>query len=102
VNFSSPTAGTLDRLSAACQAATFGLGSRDVLDETYRKAGEMSKECFACKLDEEVPKILDIVRPVLFTGGKEKANIQAELYKLNVYGMSLRCPSPRVRSLSMI
>jgi hypothetical protein len=60
-----------------------------VLDETYRKAGKLDKQDFACKLDDEVPRILDAIRPVLFTGGEETANIRADLYKLNVYGASL-------------
>jgi hypothetical protein len=66
--------------------ATFGIYDQNVLDETYRKAGKMDKEHFASKLEDEVPKILDAVRPVLFTGGEEKTNIRAELYKLNIYG----------------
>jgi hypothetical protein len=62
---------------------------RDVLDETYRKAGKMDRTHFAARLEEEVPKILNAIRPVLFTDGEEKTNIRAELYKLNVYGLYL-------------
>jgi hypothetical protein len=86
LDFSSSTPEDLATLSAACQAATFGIYNQNVLDETYRKAGKMDKEHFACKLEEEVPRMLDAVRPVLFTDGEEKTNIRAELYKLNVYG----------------
>jgi hypothetical protein len=86
LDFSSSTPEDLAALSAACQAATFGIFNHNVLDETYRKAGKMDKEHFACKLEEEMPRILDAVRPVLFTDGEEKTNIRAELYKLNIYG----------------
>jgi hypothetical protein len=79
----------LDQLSAACEIATFGRGNERVHDETYRKAGKLDKENFACKVDEEVPKILDAIRPVLFTNGQEKTNIRTEFYKLNIYGGSI-------------
>jgi hypothetical protein len=49
--------------------------------------GALAKQHFACKLDEELPRILDAVRPVLFVGGEEKANIRTELRALGVYGM---------------
>jgi hypothetical protein len=48
----------------------------------------MDKEHFACKLDQEVPKILNISRHVLFTDDDEKVDIRAERYKLNVYRAS--------------
>jgi hypothetical protein len=93
VDLSAATPTDLESLSAACQKATFGLNNQDVLDETYRKAGKFDKEDFACKLEEEVPMILDVIRPVLFTGGDENIKIRAELYKLNVYGASFRTES---------
>jgi hypothetical protein len=86
IDLSAASPSELEQLSAACETATFGRGNERVHDETYRKAGKIDKEAFSCKLDEDVSKILDAVRPVLFTGGEEKTNIRTELYKLNVYG----------------
>jgi hypothetical protein len=56
----------LAKLSAVGQPAPFGRNDESVLYDTYRIAGKMNKTHFACKLDVEVPKILDIVRPILF------------------------------------
>jgi hypothetical protein len=89
VNLSAATPNDLGELSAACETATFGRGNEHVHDETYRKAGKLDREHFSCKLDEQLPKILDAIRPVLFTGGEEKTNIRTELYKLNVYGKAV-------------
>jgi hypothetical protein len=71
------------------------VNDRDVLDETYRKAGKMDRTHFAARLEEEVPRILNAIRPVLFTDGEEKTNIRAELYKLNVYGLFFLLCVPR-------
>jgi hypothetical protein len=82
----------LEDLTAACQAATFGLGGEDVLDETYRKAGKLDSEQFATKLHHEVYSILSSALSILYDDGDEDdekmGGVVAELYKLNVYGIS--------------
>lgn len=47
MNLGRATEAELDALSSACQPATFGLNQRDVLDETYRKAGKLDTTIFA-------------------------------------------------------
>jgi hypothetical protein len=85
LNLSDASVEQLDQLAAACQAATFGRGGEDILDETYRKAGKLDEQDFATKLGSEVDRIIDIVRPVFFV---KDDDVRAELYKLNVYGSS--------------
>ncbi|KAJ7235302.1 hypothetical protein B0H12DRAFT_1191452 [Mycena haematopus] len=77
----------LDALSGACQKATFGRNQEDVLDETYRKAGQMNAQDFTIRFNLEKSGILDGVHAQLLEGfGQAKKRIDAELYKLNVYG----------------
>ncbi|EJD46054.1 hypothetical protein AURDEDRAFT_87240 [Auricularia subglabra TFB-10046 SS5] len=76
----------LDKLAAACEPATFGLNQKDVLDESYRKAGKLDKKDFALNLDIVRSGLLQAVHDGLFSWEASPRNIQAELYKLNVYG----------------
>ncbi|KAJ7212871.1 hypothetical protein B0H12DRAFT_1059275 [Mycena haematopus] len=77
----------LDALSEACQKATFGRNQEDVLDETYRKAGQMSAKDFIIRFNLEKSGILDDVHTHLLEGfGQPEKRIEAELYKLNIYG----------------
>jgi hypothetical protein len=89
----------LEALTAACQAATFGLGGEDVLDETYRKAGKLDNEQFATKLQNEVYSILSSALPTLYDDGDDDNGkmscVVAELYKLNVYGTTCGAPAGR-------
>jgi hypothetical protein len=76
---------SLDILAAACQKATFGQGDKDVLDETYRKAGKLDFGKFAWnkRLDDFDAMIRDVLLP--FEGSGK--GVRLELYKLNVYGL---------------
>ncbi|KAF8173872.1 hypothetical protein K438DRAFT_1683094 [Mycena galopus ATCC 62051] len=77
----------LDTLSEACQKATFGRNQEDVLDETYRKAGQMSAKDFTISFNLEKSGILADVHTQLLEGfGHSGKRIEVELYKLNVYG----------------
>ncbi|KAJ6544292.1 hypothetical protein B0H19DRAFT_1212520 [Mycena capillaripes] len=77
----------LGALSEACQKATFGRNQEDVLDETYRKAGQMSGKDFKTGFNLEKSGILDGVYTHLLEVFDESGKrIDAELYKLNVYG----------------
>ena len=77
----------VQKLSEACQPATFGRNLEDVLDESYRKAGKMDLENFVSALEVDNTGLLDVVRAGLLTGEQEDKPVRAELYKLNVYGM---------------
>ncbi|KAJ6579609.1 hypothetical protein DFH09DRAFT_1445941 [Mycena vulgaris] len=74
----------LDTVSAACQRATFGLNGEDVLDETYRRAGQMSAKDFSIGFNLEKSGILDSVHEQLLAEFDDKG-LDAELYKLNIY-----------------
>ncbi|KAH9984619.1 hypothetical protein BJV77DRAFT_1071918 [Russula vinacea] len=51
IDLGNATSDELEKLTQACEPATFGLNQEDVLDETYRKAGKMDPECFSLMLD---------------------------------------------------
>ncbi|TFY76121.1 hypothetical protein EWM64_g7892 [Hericium alpestre] len=93
----------LQRLSDACDRATFGLNHEDVLDETYRKAGKMDTSCFSTPIVPERNGLLDIVRANLLEGVDSTRPIQVELYKLNVYseGSFFKAHKDTPRSESM-
>ncbi|OBZ71338.1 hypothetical protein A0H81_08863 [Grifola frondosa] len=76
----------LKHLTEACDPATFGMDRKDVLDETYRRAGKLDAAHFAVKFDAERSGLLRVVRSGLLEGFDEKKPTSAELYKLNVYG----------------
>ena len=80
-------------LSRACSPATFGLNHQDVLDESYRKAGELDVGKFswlfspASRSDFTVQLVSG-----LFPYDSLRKRIRFELYKLNVYGKtSISC-----------
>ncbi|KAI0317149.1 hypothetical protein OF83DRAFT_174527, partial [Amylostereum chailletii] len=93
----------LAALAHACQPATFGLGQKDVLDETYRKAAKMDAAAFATPLVPERTALLDIVRGHLLQGVESARPIRVELYKLNVYGegafFKAHVDTPRSKSM---
>ncbi|KAJ7144388.1 hypothetical protein C8R44DRAFT_759822 [Mycena epipterygia] len=80
----------LAALAVAYQQATFGVNQKDVLDESYRKAGKMDLIQFTARLDVVASGILDAIIPDILQGQNmdgEKV-LRAEMYKLNVYGLS--------------
>ena len=60
-----------------------------MLDESYRKAGKMDKECFSSMLDPFHTDLIKIIRGCLLEGLQSTRGIKAELYKLNVYSKCL-------------
>lgn len=76
----------LHQLADACDAATFGFNEKDVLDESYRKAGKLDRSEFATGFDVHRNGLVDIVRNDLLNDEEVQGSIRAELYKLNVYG----------------
>jgi hypothetical protein len=71
-------------LASSCCKATFGKGNKDVLDETYRKAGKLDFGRFSWlfKTDAIAPTIRANLMPFADDGDQ----LRFELYKLNVYG----------------
>ncbi len=64
----------------------------DIFDETYRKAGKLDIEEFMIGFDADHAGLVETVRMSLFPGHEETRTIEAQLYKLNVYGaMSHAC-----------
>ncbi|KAF7288949.1 Fe2OG dioxygenase domain-containing protein [Mycena indigotica] len=88
LNFNDATEEQLARLAESCQPATFGKGTEDILDESYRKAGKLDCADFAASLDVGTLRLVEAISPDLLDGRDdvEDKSIKAELYKLNVYG----------------
>jgi hypothetical protein len=86
INLSNPSEAELQHLSEACRPATFGLSQENVYDESYRKALQMDTSDFATNLAVADSSLMDVVRSELLEGHESKKAINAELYKLNVYG----------------
>jgi hypothetical protein len=74
------------QLSQACQPAAFGQGEQNVHDESYRKAGKLDVSDFATGLSIERSGLVDIIQSELLEGRGGGVEVEAELYKLNVYG----------------
>lgn len=83
----STTASQVEDLSNACQPATFGLNQKDILDETYRKAGKLDAGNFLWGFTPDgAGDFASEVASGLFPWGSLEEGIRFELYKLNVYG----------------
>ena len=76
-----------------CQPATFGADGKDVLDETYRKAGKLDNETFCTDFHPHDCGIVDAIQQILLPCtvpveqlglGNGSYGVRAELYKLNV------------------
>ncbi|KAF7288952.1 Fe2OG dioxygenase domain-containing protein [Mycena indigotica] len=98
ISFNNATEEQLKRLAESCTRATFGRGTEDILDESYRKAGKLDCADFAASLDVGTLRLVEAISPDLLDGRDdvEDKNIKAELYKLNVYGqLSSHKDTPR-------
>ncbi|KAF8133299.1 hypothetical protein EV363DRAFT_1162239 [Boletus edulis] len=84
VDFSNAGVDDLEVLYRACKPAEFGRNGDNVFDESYRKAGKMDLISFATLLDPRSLGIHEQVSKALLT--QNYATMDAELYKLNVYG----------------
>lgn len=87
INFPHPSEDRLSALAEACSKATFGLNQKDVLDESYRKAGKLDASAFATLFSPYDSGIMDIIRDRLLHGPNIEKMLMAEPYKLNVYGI---------------
>jgi hypothetical protein len=93
VTFPSSDVSELEQLLKACTPATFGSGGKDILDETYCKAGKLDRGNFSADFHPHDYGILDAIAqtllPSTYPVGKEEGReehwgVKAELYKLNV------------------
>ena len=77
----------------ACQPATFGVGSKEVLDEEYRKAGKMDTHDFCTDFSPYEYGVVDTINQALAQGSHSAGGlgVKAELYKLNVGFSHLWC-----------
>lgn len=86
----------MDALLQTCVPASFGMGGKDVLDETYRKAGKLDRSQFSVDFHPHDYGILDVIAQTLLPdvcGGyledrKDHRGVLADLYKLNVSTIS--------------
>jgi hypothetical protein len=84
----------IEMLVQACQPATFGLNGKDVIDDSYRKAGKLDRSEFLTDFHPHDCGIIDSFRQILLPGmipggqgtGIGTKGVRAELYKLNVGG----------------
>ncbi|KAF9441609.1 hypothetical protein P691DRAFT_683343, partial [Macrolepiota fuliginosa MF-IS2] len=76
-------------LSSACEPATFGLGPKDVLDETYRKAGKLDEGKFSWVFNPDYGDFASRLVTGLFPWSSLDKGIRFEMYKLNVYGCNI-------------
>ncbi|KAF9475370.1 hypothetical protein BDN70DRAFT_996465 [Pholiota conissans] len=86
VDFAKPDEAQLKALSGACSPASFGRNQEDVRDESYRKAGKMDTTDFSTLFSPWDSGVLKTITESLFKSEGSFANVNAELYKLNVYG----------------
>ncbi len=85
VNLAKAPLNELEQLAEACEPASFGVNEKEVLDETYHKAGKMDPERFASLLDPVRTNLMKIIRDSLLEGTQATDYITVELHKLNVY-----------------
>ncbi|KAJ3491966.1 hypothetical protein NLI96_g258 [Meripilus lineatus] len=86
IDFSDVTSEDLEHLATTCDPASFGMNNEDVLDESYRKAGKLDSKFFASRLDLNSTGLLAMALDDLMEGGDDQQGVEAEIYKLNVYG----------------
>lgn len=70
------------RLQEDCEPVTFGHGTDEVLDETYRKARKLGAAQFSTSFSPYEHGIMDTVTQTLVH--RDYRGIQAELYNFNV------------------
>ena len=88
-----------EQLLKDCEPATFGRGGKDVMDETYRKAGKMDESAFSTNFNPYALGIIETAAQALVPNYSRQTNetrgIRAALYKLNV-----RIPCPTMSAVA--
>ena len=72
---------SIQEFLASCSTASFGIGSKTVVDKTYRDALALKPESFHTSFELANTSILSQVARIMSVG----SSIRAEIYKLNVY-----------------
>ncbi|KAF7943702.1 uncharacterized protein EAE97_005772 [Botrytis byssoidea] len=84
----------MEALLQTCVPASFGLGGKNVLDETYCKAGKLDRSQFSIDFHPHDYGILDVIAQTLLQDVSQTdflrnrgdhRGVLAELYKLNIY-----------------
>ncbi|KAJ5114130.1 hypothetical protein N7456_002664 [Penicillium angulare] len=82
----------LKQLISDCEPATFGYKKEDILDPSYRNAGKLDPNRFACNFHPCEHGILENIEQILLPGlNNTEQNtlpfrkLSVELYKLNIY-----------------
>ena len=83
------TAAAITQLVTDSQPATFGRGSEDILDESYRSAKKLDPTAFTTSFHPADFGILEAISQQLVVGqkgrsGRENLDVKAVLGKLNV------------------
>ncbi|THV47546.1 hypothetical protein BGAL_0304g00180 [Botrytis galanthina] len=90
----STTSKSMEALLQTCVPASFGLGGKNVLDETYRKASKLDRSQFSIDFHPHDYGILDVIAQTLLQDVSQTdflrnrgdhRGVLAELYKLNIY-----------------
>ena len=89
IHCAAPKEEDLAALTNVCNPATFGVDNKDVLDESYRKAGNLDANNFMWRFHPELSEFKRKVQKNLLPYHQEDRGIVFELYKLNVYGTSI-------------
>ncbi|KAH0844910.1 oxidoreductase, 2OG-Fe(II) oxygenase family protein [Fonsecaea pedrosoi] len=80
---------SFEQLLKDCQPASFGRAGKDVMDETYRKAGKLDESDFCTNFNPYSLGIIATAAQALAPNNWRQTNenhgVRAELYKLNVY-----------------
>lgn len=93
VDLPGATVGDLEALQAVCAPATFGLGSKEVLDPTYRRALALPADRFLTSFDlAQHAGVLRAVRSLLLP---DAAYVTSELHALNIYTVGGFFMAPR-------
>lgn len=90
-----------EQLLKDCQPATFGKGGKDVLDESYRKAGKLDETAFCSNFNPYALGIVDTAGQILAPTNCRQTSgthgVRAELYKLNVNSQGRLSKEKRTR-----
>lgn len=82
VNDDTSSQEAFEQLLESCQPATYGIGSKEVLDETYRKAGKLDPAKFSTSFSPHEHGLMDTISQALVHTSYR--GLRAELYNLNV------------------
>ena len=79
----------IETLSAQCDPASFGVGSKERLDVEYRSTWKLDNTKFATSFHPFDSDIMEVVKHLLFSGAVDLGALEpvvvAQLYKLNAH-----------------